>query len=124
MAEVSIDIDKEREFATITIKGDVEAGDLDAVLEKYFGNSPCMATIYDSSEGSWSNLSTDFFRRMVDKSKPLSRKGAKTAMVFSNQVNFGIGRMIESNCDLAGYENEIECFYRLEDAREWVCNRS
>ncbi len=125
MAEISIDIDRDRdrELATITIKGDLEAGEMDPVLKKYFANSPCKSTIYDSSEGCWSNLSADFLRRMVSKSKVYSRAGAKTAMVFADPVSFGIGRMVESNCAIAGYENEIECFHSLEEATNWVCER-
>ena len=123
MAEISIDIDRDKELATISIKGELEVGDLGSALRKYFENTPCKSTIYDSSEGTWSNLPAEYLRGMIGKSKEYSRQGAKSALVFGDQVSFGIGRMLESHCAIAGYENEIKCFHSLEEATKWACER-
>ena len=120
MAEISISTDREKGLTTITIKGVLREDDLPNTLLEYFANGPTLNTIYDSTEGDWSNISTEYYRGMIRSGKAHARKGAKVAMVFSNSVNFGIGRMLESYSDFEGYENEHACFRTIEEAKNWL----
>ena len=115
MAEISMLIDRENDLSIITIKGILEQDDLPNTLADYFANDPTLNTIYDSTDGDWSHNPTKYYLDMIRSSKAYTRKGARAAMVFSNSVDFGIGRMIESHCELEGYENELACFRSLED---------
>lgn len=120
MAEISIDVDRKNAITIIAIKGILEKEDLPASLSDYFSNGPTLNTIYDSTEGDWSNNPTEYYMGMVRSGKAYARKGARTAMVFANPVDFGIGRMIESHCELEGYENKLACFHTLEEAKCWL----
>jgi hypothetical protein len=120
MAEVSINVDRNDELTVIAIRGSLGKEDLPNILAEYFANEPTLDTIYDSTEGDWSNNSTEYYMGMVRSGKVYARKGARTAMVFSNPVDFGIGRMIESHCELEGYENDLACFHTLEEAKYWL----
>ena len=120
MAEISIHIDRENEVSVITIKGILEKDDLPKTLENHFANDPTLNTIYDSTNGDWSHIPTKYYLEMVRLGKIYTRKSARVAMVFSNSVDFGIGRMIESHCELEGYENEFACFRSLEEAELWL----
>ncbi|GJM13502.1 MAG: hypothetical protein DHS20C12_19050 [Pseudohongiella sp.] len=120
MAEISIDVDRKNDITIIAIKGTLEKEDLPNTLSEYFANEPTMNTIYDSTEGDWSNNPSKYYMDMIRSSKVYARKGARTAMVFSNPVDFGIGRMVESHCELEGYENELACFHSLQDAKHWL----
>jgi len=120
MAEISIHSDQERDLTIISIKGALARDDLPNILADYFENEPTLNTIYDSTEGDWSHNSSDYYMGMIQIGKAYSRKGARTAMVFAHPADFGIGRMIESHCELEGYENELACFHTLEEAKYWL----
>ena len=120
MAEISINIDRNDELTVIVIKGSLDKEDLPKTLADYFSNEPTLNNIYDSTNGDWSNNPTEYYMDMIRTGKVYARKGARTAMVFSNSVDFGIGRMIESHCELEGYENELACFHTLEEAKYWL----
>lgn len=120
MADISIDSDRNDDITIIAIKGTLEEEDLPNTLSEYFSNKPTLNTIYDSTEGDWSHNPSEYYMAMIRSSKVYSRKGARTAMVFANPVDFGIGRMIESHCELEGYENVLACFYTLEEAKYWL----
>lgn len=120
MAQISIDIDRENEVTVIKIKGVLQEGDLLRALAELFSKEPTLNTLYDSTAGDWSQNSTEYYKRMISLGKPYSRKGARVAMVFANRVDYGIGRMLESYCELEGYENEHACFLSLEAAQDWL----
>lgn len=124
MAEINMDIDRGNGLTIISIRGVLEEKDLPETLSKYFSNDPTLDTIYDSTEGDWSNNTAEYYRGMVRSGKIYARTGARTAMVFSNTVDFGIGRMIESHCELEGYKNELACFHSLKDAKDWLSQAS
>ena len=120
MADISFQIDREQDLTIISIKGVLEKEDLPRTLADYFANDPTLKTIYDSTDGDWSGNPTEYYMGMVRSGKVYAREGARTAMVFSHRADFGIGRMIESHCELEGYENELACFRTLEDAKHWL----
>lgn len=120
MAEIHIDFDRRSTITIITIKGVLGKEDLPAALSDYFSNGQTLNTIYDSTEGDWSNNSTEYYIGMVRSAKAYARKGARSAMVFARPVDFGIGRMIESHCEVEGYESELACFHTLEEAKCWL----
>lgn len=120
MAEISINVDRKSALTIIAIKGILVKEDLPATLSDYFSNDPTLDTIYDSTEGDWSHNPTAYYMGMIQTGKAYTRKGARTAMVFASPVDFGIGRMIESSCELEGYENELACFHTLEEAKYWL----
>jgi len=91
-----------------------------AALSEYFSNETTLKTLYDSTAGDWSQVSTAYYERMIRSGKAYARKGAKVAMVFSNKIDFGIGRMLESFAELEGYENQHACFLSLEAAQDWL----
>lgn len=120
MAEISLKTNRESDLTVITIKGVLNQHDLPNTLVDYFANEPTLNTIYDSTDGDWSNNPTEYYLNMIRLGKAYTRKGARSAMVFSNPVDYGIGRMIESHCELEGYENELACFRTLEQAEIWL----
>lgn len=120
MAQISIDTDRENDITVITIDGVLQEGDFLAALSDYFSNEPTLKTLYDSRTGDWSQVSTEYYERMIRSGKTYARTGAKVAMVFSNKIDFGIGRMLESYAELEGYENQHACFLSIEAARDWL----
>ncbi|MEX0965154.1 MAG: hypothetical protein WDZ52_14050 [Pseudohongiellaceae bacterium] len=120
MAEISINIDRESDLTIIAIEGILEKDDLLDALSEYFSSGPTLNTIYDSTAGDWSKISTDTYLEMIRSAKRYARKEASVAMVFSSEVDFGIGRMIESFAEHEGYENRLSCFRTLQEARNWL----
>ncbi len=120
MAEIKICIDLENDLTTITIQGVLRESDLNDSLSEYFEDGPTLDTIYDLTEGNCSSIPTDYYIGLIRVGRAYAKEGARSAMVFSNPVDFGIGRMIESHCESVGYKSELACFHTVAEARDWL----
>lgn len=54
------------------------------------------------------------------EAKKYSRKGGRTALVFSRKVDFGIGRMLEVIAEMEDYDYMIRSFRNAKDADKWL----
>lgn len=122
MAEIKFSIDKARNLTTFTIVGDLQSGELRAILEDYYKQSPTRLIIMDSRQGSWSSLATTDFKRSIQSwiTTGNSRAGGKTAIIFSDAADFGMGRFLESHLSMAGSLTELECFRDIDKAQSWL----
>ncbi len=120
MADIKLHINKERDLTTITIVGTLQEGELSSVLRDYYKHSPTRLIMLDSREGSWSAIPSELYRNTIEGWKRSDQKNGRTALIFSNAVDFGIGRMLESHFSMTGHETEIECFRDMEAAQTWL----
>jgi len=119
VAEISIDINRNESFTAVTIRGDLAEGELTSYLSEYYSNGPTDNLLIDSSEGTWTNIPTSAFERDVNNGKKYSKRG-KSALLFSNTADFGLGRMIESFTNIANYDTQVQCFRDKEEAIAWL----
>ena len=120
MAEISIRSDRDSDLTTITIKGDLREDDFHNSLSEYFRGESTLNTLYDLTEGDCSNIPSKYYIGLIRVGRAYAQEGARSAMVFSNPVDFGIGRMIESHCESIGYKSELACFHSVSEARDWL----
>ncbi len=122
MAEIKFSIDKARNLTTFTIVGDLQSGELRAILEDYYKQSPTRLIIMDSRQGRWSTLASTDFKRSIQSwiTTGNSRVGGKTAIIFSDAADFGMGRFLESHLSMAGSPTELECFRDIDKAQSWL----
>lgn len=122
MAEIKFSIDKAKDLTTVTIVGDLQAGELRAILEDYYRQSPTSLIMMDSRQGRWSSMPTTDYNRSIHSwiTQGKSREGGKTAIIFSDPADFGMGRYLESHLSLAGFPTELECFRDIAKAERWL----
>lgn len=122
MAEIKFSIDKAKDLTTVTIVGDLQASELRAILEDYYRQSPTSLIMMDSRQGRWSSMPTADYNRSIHSwiLQGKSREGGKTAIIFSDPADFGMGRYLESHLSLAGFPTELECFRDMDKAERWL----
>lgn len=122
MAEIKFSIDKARDLTTVTIVGSLQPGELRAILEDYYKQSPTRLIMMDSRQGTWSSMATVDYNRSIQTwiTQGKSRQGGKTAIIFSDAADFGMGRYLESHLSMAGFPTELECFHDIDKAERWL----
>jgi len=122
MAEIKFVIDKAQDLTTVTIVGNLQPDELQAILKDYYKQSPTRLIMMDSRAGSWSSMSTSDYNKSIQRwiTHGKSRAGGKTAIIFSDPADFGMGRYLESHLSMAGFPTELECFRDIDKARSWL----
>lgn len=122
MAEIKLEIDKARDLTTVTVSGSLLTGQLSAILGDYTKQSPTRHILIDSRAGTWISMPTaDYYQSIqawIYHSK--TRVDGKTAIIFSNPADFGMGRLLESHLSMAGTSIELECFQDMCQAESWL----
>jgi len=122
MAEIKFEIDKARDLTTVTIIGDLQPGELRAIIEDYYKHSPTHLIMMDSREGSWSSMPTSDYNRSINNwlTHGYLREGDKIAIIFSDPADFGMGRYLESHLSMGGFPTELEIFRDIDKAKRWL----
>lgn len=120
MATIEIQTDESRDLTVVKVIGSLVAGQLREALDKYYAGPSSRYCIIDLIHGSWSSIPVEKFNQSIEHISKYDREDGKTALVFGNDADFGIGRMLESNLSLGNFKKQVECFRSLEKALEWV----
>ncbi len=120
MAEIKLDIDRDAELTIIKVIGDLAGGELKQFMADYYAQEPTRLIIMDFTEGHWPKISMDGYIRESQNANLYSRPSGRTALVFANQSDFGIGRLLETYFGLTSTQTELNCFMSLAEAREWL----
>ncbi len=114
-------ISVEKKLTTITVKGSVSADQLIKILEDFYQGEFTLNLLWDLSLTDASELKKHELEEVISVAKKHAhlRRGGKTAIVASRQVDYGIGRMYEI---LAEIENHPLLHYVSNDiqkAKDW-----
>jgi putative salt-induced outer membrane protein YdiY len=120
MAEIETSIDYQLDLTFHTVSGNLTSQKLLDKLETYYQGRPTQLILWDFMNATWSGITTDELKDIIRKAKKYSRKGGKTAFVFSRDADFGIGRMVEAYAEIEGYDYEFGNFRDRKDAEKWL----
>lgn len=104
----------------ITVIGKVEHGEMAEFLGECDYESRSLKTLWDFRDATWPNSP---IKELVEGLRTLfkyGREGQKTAFVYSTDVDFGIGRMLEPYFETFGMESQIWPFKNMNDALTWL----
>jgi hypothetical protein len=122
MGTINRTLEKEDDLTIFTVIGETTAEALIEQLEPFMAGEPTSLVLWNLTEGTMANISADGFRQVVAKVKPnaFRRKGGKTALVFSKDVDYGLGRMVEVFTGVAEMGFETKSFRDVASARQWL----
>jgi hypothetical protein len=120
MAEIETSIDYQLNLTVHTVSGNLSSQELLDKLETYYQGRPTQLILWDFMDATWSGITNDELQELMRKAKKYSRKGGKTAFVFSTDIDFGIGRMVETYGELEKYDYEFSNFRDMKDAEKWL----
>lgn len=122
MKNINMIQDMQTDLTVISVRGEVKATALMAWIADYYSGTVTCLHLWDFTEADLSKISNDECRNITleIKTRSNSRMGCKSALVFSNDLMFGLGRMFESYCDIDSVPIYFRCFRDMSKAKNWL----
>lgn len=120
MAEIKIDIDYDQELTTFKVSGKLLAGELLESTKAYHQGETTDRVLCDFTNASWSEIAAEDLKKNTGAAKKYSSKGNRTAFVFSNDLDFGMGRMLTAYAENEEFDSDMGVFRSLDAAMEWL----
>ena len=75
-------------------------------------------TLYDLQDMDFSNITTEFEKRLIMFRESLNRGNAKIACVVATDLGYGMGRMYEALSD--HLPQQVRIFRSMNEAKDWL----
>ena len=116
-------VDRERDFTLYTVHGEFTAEQVNQVTGEFFAGQPTTLTLWDFSDAEYTGVSGTDPRLVADMSQQFEGQRvpeAKTALVFTREVGYGLGRMFETFRELKNTRTAYRSFRTREEALCWL----
>ena len=122
MASIESSIDYESKLTIHTVRGQVTVEEIIRKIKEYHSGEITMLVIWDFSEADVSKVSPEEVRSILPVGRKFAetRKVGKTALVFSTDSAYGLGRMYEAFTELEAFPVENRCFKSMKGAMQWL----
>jgi len=122
MAIIDTSIDIDRQLTIHTITGEVLSDEISHKIKTYCESGPTEFVLWDFSKAALSKTTlsqVDIFIALTKRYSNLRKRG-KTALVFSSDLGFGLGRVFDIHLDLLGSNIPYMTFRSKELALKWL----
>ena|ERR1043165_1118465 len=122
MGHITSTLEAESDLTVITVVGKVDAEQIASQIISFLTGEPTQLVLWDIREGSLVSLSSNDLQMIVKRGAQFAdrRKGGRTAIVCSKDLDYGLSRMFQAFASLQHIPFEIDVFRNLEEAREWL----
>ena len=114
--------DEDRRQIHVATTADLTAEDVAAILNLRAGDRRSYSLLFDFSTGSRPAHTGDELRGIAGRLTALVQQNGPrgpTAIVTHDEASFGMARMYETLCELAGIPN-VRVFRTIVDAQHWI----
>ncbi len=120
MADFTLDIDRELGFSLVTVIGEIRAGEISRFRNQVHQELRTQKVLWDMTEASWRKMASDELFAEAEDARRVDAEGRRTALVCSEGVEFGIGRMVEYYTEAQGFKGIFHVFKDVVTAKEWL----
>jgi hypothetical protein len=122
MGHITSSLEAENDLTVVTVVGKVDAEQVLRQIISFLTGEPTQLVLWDFREGSLADLSRADLQRIVKRGAPFAdrRKGGRTAIVCSREVDYGLSRMFQSFASVQHIPFEIKVFRDIQEARKWL----
>lgn len=123
MGTIETHSNKELNLTIHTVSGEVTAKELILEVETYYHLGEATRLIlWDFSEASLTAITSKDVTWIAKHTSQYAgeRIGGKTALVFSSDLGFGLGRMYDIRQDIEKSQLAHMCFRSRQEAMEWL----
>jgi hypothetical protein len=122
MPYIETKIDHEKDLTIQAVIGPVSLQDACDALDRYYAGLFTKLILWDLTRAEISSYKTEHIIALVRKVKQYHhlRKGGKTAMVISKDLDYGLTRIYQAYAETEGIAFEIRIFRDMEKAKEWL----
>lgn len=122
MTEFNILIDSARDLTRIEFSGNVTDATISQATKSFYETEITTNVLWDFSNCDVSDLSSNDFTRLIEFAKSYARQriNGKSALVGSDDLAFGLGRMILTMAAFHDYPVESQVFRTVAEALDWL----
>jgi len=115
-------VDKNSDLTSYIVEGKFTAMQVIATIEAFHRAIPTKHVLLDFSATHVNHLQNFEIERIANvvNKNAYTGKFVKTALVFSSDADFGLGRMFEALSQNGGVPQKIMSFHTVEEARKWL----
>ena len=122
MAKIDKHIDTEKNITIYEVNGELSAEELLILNNELSTGQPTEKIIFDFTNGSLKNISTEVFKQKIirSKSRTEKRKEIKAAIIGKKDIDFGMGRMYAAYIEMEDIGVTISVFRTQSEALQWL----
>lgn len=115
-------VDAEKNLTTFTIAGKTGGDEILAALMEYYASQPTRLMLWDFSQADVSAVVPGDLEGLLKNAFKFKevRRGGRTAVVASQDIAYGMGRILDSLVEISGYPVEYHVFRKVDDAMQWL----
>ncbi len=119
---VTIEYRYDQNLTIFMASGQLTYEDQMSVLKTFYQNDPTLHVIWDLTRISGQRITADELQKIIAYTKKHDHKrtGGTTALVVTNQLDFGIARMSSTLAEIEHTPWEIVSFSTLDDALSYI----
>jgi len=119
---VTIKTDHDKKLTIFTVTGKPTFQEAMETFKEFYTGTPTRNVLWDFRKASLAFISAENAEVLLDFTKHhvKSRAGGKTAALVSNELDYGISRMIQISTELKGIPLKIEVFRSVEEVNQWL----
>ena len=122
MGTISAKYETEKDLTIVTAEGAISADDLLDWGNSYYEGQITPLILWDVTKADLSGIQSDKLRKIAEIMSRISeaRRGGKTAFVYDNPLEFGIGRMFQAYSEMEDMPFQVQSFKNFDEAMEWL----
>ena len=122
---LEIEVDSANDLTVYRCSGHMTEEELTYILQSLYNGTPTMNILWDYTDASLAAISSEYVRQLYGKVQKLStvRRGGKSALVASKEMEYGLGRMFQIMSDENGFPIKVKLFNSVDEARRWLTEK-
>lgn len=122
MGKIETTYNQPQDLTTFKVVGKMRISDFYDCINSYCSGGIKPLTLWDLTDADVSAITTDEISNFAQYGRNLAEtcKGGKSAIVFSGTFDFGLGRMFETQMEIAGLPLEMHVCLSLDEAKQWL----
>lgn len=122
MSPIQTVIDPQRNLTIHTVNGSILVSEVIASVDTYYKGTTTQMAIWDFSAATFEKIKSQEVALLSHFTNhiPDTHQARKTALIFSSDEGYGLGRMYDSRKEMSCPEHAHMCFRAIEDAFNWL----
>ena len=114
--------DADQDLTTHVVTGFVSEEEMHGALEDFYEGQPTALVLWDMSQAEVAHVTPEMLQKFVHRAAELgvSRRGGRTAVIASGDLQFGLGRMSETFAEIESTPFSFCVFRSRQDAMRWL----
>lgn len=119
---MGIKAERRNDLTVMTVTGRTEAGEVIRAIDDWYAGSPTTNILWDFSEAELEDVEVAEVNRIAQTARKYAdrRKAGRTALVFSKDVGYGLGRMFGTLQEVRGSGVRYRSFRTYDEALSWL----